>query len=96
VWNIFPKEDPELRYARATLDLMAMEKKPDSEVLALVREAMDLDAAVLERVKPWLLAMGTAVTHVGPLGLAKTMKVATNLGLAVQIFADNIRELRRP
>ena len=45
------------------------------------------DAAPLERVRPWLLAMGTAVTHVGPLGLAKTMKVATNLGLAVQILA---------
>lgn len=45
------------------------------------------DAQVLERVRPWLLAMGTAVTHVGPLGLAKTMKVATNLGLAVQMLA---------
>ena len=45
------------------------------------------DAAPLERVRPWLLAMGTAVTHVGPLGLAKTMKVATNLGLAVQMLA---------
>jgi 3-hydroxyisobutyrate dehydrogenase-like beta-hydroxyacid dehydrogenase len=45
------------------------------------------DAAALERVRPWLLAMGTAVTHVGPLGLAKTMKVATNLGLAVQMLA---------
>jgi 3-hydroxyisobutyrate dehydrogenase-like beta-hydroxyacid dehydrogenase len=31
--------------------------------------------------------MGTAVTHVGELGLAKTMKVATNLGLAVQMLA---------
>src|SRR6185369_10297103 len=45
------------------------------------------DAAAMERVRPWLLAMGTAVTHVGPLGLAKTMKVATNLGLAVQMLA---------
>jgi 3-hydroxyisobutyrate dehydrogenase-like beta-hydroxyacid dehydrogenase len=45
------------------------------------------EAAALERVRPWLLAMGTAVTHVGPLGLAKTMKVATNLGLAVQMLA---------
>jgi 3-hydroxyisobutyrate dehydrogenase-like beta-hydroxyacid dehydrogenase len=45
------------------------------------------DAAAVERVRPWLLAMGTAVTHVGPLGLAKTMKVATNLGLAVQMLA---------
>jgi 3-hydroxyisobutyrate dehydrogenase-like beta-hydroxyacid dehydrogenase len=45
------------------------------------------EAAALERARPWLLAMGTAVTHVGPLGLAKTMKVATNLGLAVQMLA---------
>jgi 3-hydroxyisobutyrate dehydrogenase-like beta-hydroxyacid dehydrogenase len=45
------------------------------------------DSAALERVRPWLLAMGTAVTHVGPLGLAKTMKVASNLGLAVQMLA---------
>jgi len=27
------------------------------------------------------------ITHVGPLGLAKAMKVATNLGLAVQMLA---------
>lgn len=45
------------------------------------------DAQALERVRPYLLAIGAAVTHVGPLGLAKTMKVATNLGLAVQILA---------
>jgi len=45
------------------------------------------DAGALERVHPFLLAMGTAVTHVGELGLAKTMKVATNLGLAVQMLA---------
>jgi 3-hydroxyisobutyrate dehydrogenase-like beta-hydroxyacid dehydrogenase len=45
------------------------------------------DAQALDRVRPWLLAMGTAVTHVGALGLAKTMKVATNLGLAVQMLA---------
>jgi len=45
------------------------------------------DPAALERVRPVLLAMGTAVTHVGDLGLAKTMKVAANLGLAVQMLA---------
>jgi len=46
------------------------------------------DAAALERVRPYLLAMGPGgITHVGPIGLAKTMKVATNLGLAVQMLA---------
>jgi 3-hydroxyisobutyrate dehydrogenase-like beta-hydroxyacid dehydrogenase len=45
------------------------------------------DPAVLERVRPYLLAIGPTITHVGPLGLAATMKVATNLGLAVQMVA---------
>jgi 3-hydroxyisobutyrate dehydrogenase-like beta-hydroxyacid dehydrogenase len=46
------------------------------------------DAAALERARPYLLAMAPGgITHVGPLGMAKTMKVATNLGLAVQMLA---------
>jgi 3-hydroxyisobutyrate dehydrogenase-like beta-hydroxyacid dehydrogenase len=46
------------------------------------------DAGALERVEPFLSAMGPGgLTHVGALGIAKTMKIATNLGLAVQILA---------
>jgi 3-hydroxyisobutyrate dehydrogenase-like beta-hydroxyacid dehydrogenase len=46
------------------------------------------DAAALERVRPYLAVMGPGgITHVGPLGIAKTMKIATNLGLAVQMLA---------
>ena len=45
------------------------------------------DPAALERVRPYLLAIGPTITHVGPLGLAATMKIATNLGLAVQMLA---------
>jgi len=46
------------------------------------------DRAALERVRPYLAAMAPGgITHVGPLGLAKTMKIATNLGLAVQMLA---------
>lgn len=46
------------------------------------------DAAALERARPYLAVMGPGgLTHVGPLGVAKTMKIATNLGLAVQILA---------
>ena len=45
------------------------------------------DPAVLERVRPYLLAIGPTITHVGSLGLAATMKIATNLGLAVQMLA---------
>ncbi|HYE91778.1 MAG TPA: NAD(P)-dependent oxidoreductase [Terriglobales bacterium] len=46
------------------------------------------EAAIVEKVRPYLAAMGpNGVTHVGPLGIAKAMKVATNLGVAVQILA---------
>lgn len=45
------------------------------------------EAAALERVRPYLLAIGPTITHVGPVGLAVTMKIATNLGLAVQMLA---------
>jgi 3-hydroxyisobutyrate dehydrogenase-like beta-hydroxyacid dehydrogenase len=45
------------------------------------------DLAVLERVRPYLTAIGPTITHVGEIGLATSMKVATNLGLAVQMLA---------
>lgn len=45
------------------------------------------DGAVLERVRPYLSAIGPTITYVGPLGAAVTMKIATNLGLAVQMLA---------
>lgn len=45
------------------------------------------DGAALERVRPHLLAIGPTITHVGPLGQAVTMKIAINLGLAVQMVA---------
>jgi 3-hydroxyisobutyrate dehydrogenase-like beta-hydroxyacid dehydrogenase len=45
------------------------------------------EEAVLERVRPALSAIGPTITHVGPLGSAVTMKIAVNLGLAVQMLA---------
>lgn len=42
---------------------------------------------VFEKVKPVLLDIGPKVTHVGKNGLAVTMKIATNLSLAVQMLA---------
>ena len=45
------------------------------------------DAAVLERVRPILLAIGPNVVHVGELGLAVSMKIAVNLGLATQMLS---------
>jgi 3-hydroxyisobutyrate dehydrogenase-like beta-hydroxyacid dehydrogenase len=40
-----------------------------------------------EKIKPVLLDIGPKVTHVGDNGLALSMKIATNLSLAVQMLA---------
>jgi 3-hydroxyisobutyrate dehydrogenase-like beta-hydroxyacid dehydrogenase len=45
------------------------------------------DPAVFEKVKPILLAIGPKATYVGANGLAVSMKIATNLSLAVQMLA---------
>lgn len=45
------------------------------------------DEAVFEKVKPILLDIGPKATYVGDNGLAVTMKIATNLSLAVQMLA---------
>ena len=45
------------------------------------------EPAVLERARPYLEAIGPTITHVGPVGLAKSMKIAVNQGLAVQMLA---------
>ena len=45
------------------------------------------DRQVFERVKPILQTIGPKVNYVGAHGLAVTMKIATNLSLAVQMLA---------
>ena len=45
------------------------------------------DAETFRRVEPVLRDIGPKVTHVGPNGQAVLMKLATNLGLAVQMLA---------
>ena len=45
------------------------------------------DPATFDRVKPFLEDIGPKVTHVGPNGLALSMKIAINLSLAVQMLA---------
>jgi 3-hydroxyisobutyrate dehydrogenase-like beta-hydroxyacid dehydrogenase len=45
------------------------------------------DRAAYERALPLLETIGSKVTHVGANGLAASMKIATNLSLAVQMLA---------
>jgi 3-hydroxyisobutyrate dehydrogenase-like beta-hydroxyacid dehydrogenase len=45
------------------------------------------DPDVFDQIKPILLDIGPKATYVGANGLAVTMKIATNLSLAVQMLA---------
>jgi 3-hydroxyisobutyrate dehydrogenase len=45
------------------------------------------DVAVFERVRPVFEAMGPKVFHLGPTGSAVSLKIASNLSLAVQMLA---------
>jgi 3-hydroxyisobutyrate dehydrogenase-like beta-hydroxyacid dehydrogenase len=45
------------------------------------------EASALERVRPFLLAIGPTITPQGPQGQAATLKIATKLSLAVQMLA---------
>lgn len=45
------------------------------------------DPAIFEKIKPILLNIGPKATYVGGNGLAVSMKIATNLSLAVQMLA---------
>jgi 3-hydroxyisobutyrate dehydrogenase-like beta-hydroxyacid dehydrogenase len=45
------------------------------------------EQSVFDKALPLLQAIGPKVTHVGPNGLAVSMKIATNLSLAVQMLA---------
>jgi 3-hydroxyisobutyrate dehydrogenase-like beta-hydroxyacid dehydrogenase len=60
-------------------------------VITLVEGKLSLmvggEVDVFEKVKPILLDIGPKVTYVGKNGLAVTMKIATNLSLAVQMLA---------
>jgi len=50
------------------------------------------ESAALERVRPYLEALGPTITSVGPLGAAITMKIAINLAGPVQLlgFAESV------
>ncbi|HXF69016.1 MAG TPA: NAD(P)-dependent oxidoreductase [Thermoflexus sp.] len=45
------------------------------------------DRAVFEQVLPILRDIGPTITYIGPNGMAVAMKIAVNLGLAVQMLA---------
>jgi 3-hydroxyisobutyrate dehydrogenase-like beta-hydroxyacid dehydrogenase len=75
----------------ATKGAAMLDAPVSGSVATLEQGALSIMAAgdheAFERVKPYLLDIGPKVTYVGPNGLAVTMKIATNLSLAVQMLA---------
>ena len=70
--------------------------RPQAEAAQLVY-FIGGDEAVLKQVKPLLMAMGSTITHVGPLGSGALVKLSTNalLGVQVTVLAELIGILRR-
>ncbi|WP_210014389.1 NAD(P)-dependent oxidoreductase [Pseudomonas palmensis] len=80
----------------ALLEAPVSGSRPQAEAGQLVYLAGG-DAQVLERARPVLAAMGSAVHHVGALGDGALTKLATNalLGIQVTALAEIIGLLRR-
>ena len=66
----------------AFLELPFTGSKPAAEQRKMVFFAGG-DPAVLERVRPVLTRLGTAIEYIGPLGSASALKLAFNLNLAL-------------
>ena len=78
---------PEVEKRKATIITAPVSGSPitlDAGTLSFIAGG---DPAALERVRPYLLAIGPTITHVGEMEHAVSMKIAINLGLAVQMLA---------
>src|ERR1700761_2206888 len=70
----------------ALLEAPVVGSRPQAEAGQLVY-FIGGDEAVLKEARPLLLAMGSAITHVGPLGSGALVKLSTNALLGVQVTA---------
>ena len=80
----------------ALLEAPVAGSRPQAETAQLVY-FIGGDEAVLKQVKPLLMAMGSTITHVGPLGSGALVKLSTNalLGVQVTVLAELIGLLKR-
>jgi len=89
--TVSPAYSQELARKVASLGASMLDTPVSGSVITLEEGKLTLmvggDPAVFEKVKPILLNIGPKATYVGPNGLAVTMKIATNLSLAVQMLA---------
>jgi len=86
-----PANTRELAEKVAELGAQMLDAPVSGSVITLEQGKLSVmvggEAEVFARVKPILEAIGPKVFHVGPNGAAVTMKIATNLSLAVQMLA---------
>jgi 3-hydroxyisobutyrate dehydrogenase-like beta-hydroxyacid dehydrogenase len=89
--TVSPSFSRELSQKVASLGAAMLDTPVSGSVITLEEGKLSLmvggDPAVFEKVKPILLNIGPKATYVGSNGLAVTMKIATNLSLAVQMLA---------
>jgi 3-hydroxyisobutyrate dehydrogenase len=89
--TVSPQASREIASRAASLGAFMLDAPVSGSVITLEEGKLSImvggDPAAFERVKPILLDIGPKVTHVGKNGLAVTMKIATNLSLAVQMVA---------
>lgn len=89
--TVSPAASRELARQAAAKGAQMLDSPVSGSVITLDQGQVSLmvggDVAAFERVKPILLNIGPKVTYVGENGLAVTIKIATNLSLAVQMLA---------
>lgn len=89
--TVSPAASRELAAQVATKGAQMLDAPVSGSVITLEQGKLSImvggDPTAFERVKPILEDIGPKVTHVGRNGLAATMKIATNLSLAVQMLA---------
>jgi len=78
---------PEVAKRKATIITAPVSGSPVTLDAGQLSFIVGGDPAALERVRPYLLSIGPTITHVGEMEHAVSMKIAINLGLAVQILA---------
>jgi 3-hydroxyisobutyrate dehydrogenase-like beta-hydroxyacid dehydrogenase len=89
--TVSPAFSQELAKQFAAKDASMLDTPVSGSVITLEEGKLSLmvggDQAIFEKVKPILLNIGPKATYVGGNGLAVSMKIATNLSLAVQMLA---------
>ena len=89
--TVSPEASREIASAAASRGAKMLDAPVSGSVITLEEGKLSImvggDRDAFEKVKPLLLDIGPKVNHVGTNGLAVTMKIATNLSLAVQMLA---------